>query len=40
MTVLALTVKIRKSQDSLASISGSPGDQIFQSLSEIQPQYF
>ena len=29
MTVLALTVKIRKSQDFLAPISGSPGDQIF-----------
>ena len=28
-TVLALTVKIRKSQDFLAPISGSPGDQIF-----------
>ena len=28
-TVLALTVKIRKSQDSLAPISGNPGDQIF-----------
>ena len=27
--VLALTVKIRKSQDFLAPISGSPGDQIF-----------
>ena len=39
MTVLALTVKIRKSQDFLAPISGSPGDQIFHSLSEIQPQY-
>ena len=39
MTVLALTVKIRNSQDSLAPISGSPGDQIFHSLSVIQPQY-
>ena len=38
-TVLALTVKIRKSQDFLAPISGSLGDQIFHSLSEIQPQY-
>ena len=28
-TVLALTVKIRKSQDFLAPISGSHGDQIF-----------
>ena len=28
-SVLALTVKIRKSQDFLAPISGSPGDQIF-----------
>ena len=28
-TGLALTVKIRKSQDFLAPISGSPGDQIF-----------
>ena len=28
-TVLALTVKIRKSQNFLAQISGSPGDQIF-----------
>ena len=28
-TVLALTVKIRKSQDFLAPISGGPGDQIF-----------
>ena len=27
--VLALTVKIRKSQDFLAPIYGSPGDQIF-----------
>ena len=27
--VLALTVKIRKSQDFLAPISGSPGDQFF-----------
>ena len=27
--MLALTVKIRKSQDFLAPISGSPGDQIF-----------
>ena len=29
MAVLALTVKIRKSWDFLAPISGSPGDQIF-----------
>ena len=29
ISVLALTVKIRKSQDFLAPISGSPGDQIF-----------
>ena len=28
-SVLALTVKIRKSQDFLAPVSGSPGDQIF-----------
>ena len=28
-TVLALTVKIRKSQDFLSPISGNPGDQIF-----------
>ena len=28
-SVLALTVKIRKSQDFLAPISGSPGDQMF-----------
>ena len=28
-SVLALTVKIRKSQNFLARISGSPGDQIF-----------
>ena len=27
--MLALTVKIRKSQDFLAPISGSPGDQFF-----------
>ena len=32
-SVLAITVKIRKSQDFLAPISGSPGDQIF-SLTE------
>ena len=38
-SVLALTVKIRKSQDFLVPISGSPGDQFFHSLSEIQPQY-
>ena len=39
-TVLAQTVKIRKSQDFLAPISGSPGGLIFfYSLSEIQPQY-
>ena len=37
--VLALTAKIRKSQDFLAPISGSPADQIFHPLSEIQPQY-
>ena len=29
LTVLALAVKIRKSWDFLAPISGSPGDQIF-----------
>ena len=29
ITVLALTVKIMKSQDFLAPISGSPGDQFF-----------
>ena len=29
LSVLALTVKIRKSQDFLAPISGSPGDQFF-----------
>ena len=38
-SVLALTVKIGKSQDFLAPISGSPGDKFFRSLSEIQPQY-
>ena len=29
VSVLALIVKIRKSQNLLAPISGSPGDQIF-----------
>ena len=37
--VLALTVKIRKSQDFLAPISGSPGIKFFHSLSEIQTLY-
>ena len=34
-SVLALTVKIRKSQYFLFPISGSPGDQFFHPLSEI-----
>ena len=38
-TVLALNVKIRKPQDFLAPISGSPMIKFFHSLSEIQPQY-
>ena len=38
--VLVLTVKIRKSQDFLAPISGSPGDQMISLVLEIQSLLF